>query len=54
VLLGHSLHAYRDAGYDQAALNVDSENVTGALGIYERAGFQVESRWTNYFLMVVP
>jgi len=54
VLLGHSLHAYRDAGYDQAALNVDSENLTGALGIYERAGFKVESRWTNYFLMVVP
>jgi len=54
ALLGHCLHAYRDAGYDEASLDVDSENPSGALGIYERAGFKVESRWTNYFLMVVP
>jgi ribosomal protein S18 acetylase RimI-like enzyme len=54
ALLRHSLHAYRNAGYDQATLNVDSENPTGALGVYERAGFKVESRWTNYLLMVVP
>jgi mycothiol synthase len=54
ALLGHSLQAYREAGYDEAALSVDSENPTGALGVYERAGFKVESRWTNYFLMVVP
>jgi mycothiol synthase len=54
VLLGHSLHAYRDAGYDEASLNVDSQNPTGALGVYERAGFKVESRWTNYFLVLVP
>jgi mycothiol synthase len=54
VLLGRSLHAYRDAGFEEAALSVDAENPTGALGVYERAGFKVESRWTNYFLMVVP
>jgi mycothiol synthase len=54
ALLGYCLQAYRDAGYDKASLNVDSENPTGALGVYERAGFKVESRWTNYFLMVVP
>jgi mycothiol synthase len=54
ALLGYCLQAYRDAGYDQAALNVESQNPTGALGVYERAGFKVESRWTNYFLMVVP
>jgi len=54
ALLGYCLHAYRDAGYEEAALSVDSENPTGALGVYERAGFKVESRWTNYFLMVVP
>jgi hypothetical protein len=33
---------------------VDSQNPTGALGVNERAGFKVESRWTNYFLMAVP
>jgi mycothiol synthase len=54
ALLGHSLQAYRGAGYDEAALDVDSENPSGALGVYERAGFKVESPWTSYFLMVVP
>jgi mycothiol synthase len=52
TLLGHCLHAYAAAGYDEASLDVDSENPTGALGVYRRAGFEIESRWTNYFLTV--
>jgi mycothiol synthase len=52
ALLGHCLAAYRDAGFDEASLDVDSENPTGALGVYRRAGFEVESRWTNYALVV--
>jgi len=52
TVLSHALHEYRSAGYDEAALDVDSENPTGALGIYERAGFEVESRWTNYTALV--
>ena len=52
ALLGHAMHAYRNAGYDEAALDVDSENPSGALGVYRRAGFAVESRWTNYVLTV--
>lgn len=48
ALLGHALLAYQAAGYDEASLDVDSENPTGALGIYRRAGFGVESRWTDY------
>lgn len=48
LLLRHALHAYRDAGYDEASLDVDSENPTGALGIYRRAGFEVERRFTDY------
>ncbi|MGA9748800.1 MAG: GNAT family N-acetyltransferase [Nocardioides sp.] len=48
MLLRRSLVLYRDAGFDEASLDVDSENPTGALGIYQRAGFEVESRWTNY------
>ncbi|MGH3588038.1 MAG: GNAT family N-acetyltransferase, partial [Pseudonocardia sp.] len=47
-LLRHALVAYKEAGYDESSLDVDSENPTGALGIYERAGFVVESRWTDY------
>ena len=52
ALLGHALHAYREAGYDEASLAVDSENPTGALGVYGRVGFTVESRWTNYAITV--
>jgi mycothiol synthase len=48
VLLRTALHHYRAAGYDRAALDVDSENPTGALGLYERAGFRTDRRWTNY------
>ena len=53
ALLRHSLWGYQQAGYDEASLDVDSENPTGALGIYERVGFEVETRWTNY-AMVLP
>jgi mycothiol synthase len=52
ALLGHALNAYREAGYDEAVLAVDSENPTGALNVYRRAGFVVESRWTDYFMTV--
>ena len=50
LLLRHSLSLYGKAGFDEASLDVDSENPTGALGIYQRAGFEVETRWTNYAL----
>lgn len=50
LLLQHALWGYQQAGFDEASLDVDSENPTGALGIYERAGFEVETRWTNYAL----
>lgn len=48
VLLQHALGHYREAGFDRSALDVDSENPTGALGIYERAGFRTHLRWANY------
>ncbi len=54
TLLRHALAAYQAAGYDEASLDVDSENPTGALGVYERAGFEVENRWTNYALELPP
>lgn|GEM_PF-906463 len=52
ALLGHALHAYRAAGYDDASLAVDSANPTGALGVYRGLGFAVDSRWTNYVMTV--
>lgn len=54
TLLRHALAAYQEAGFDEASLDVDSENPTGALGVYERAGFEVENRWTNYALVRPP
>ncbi len=48
VLLRTALHRYAAAGYERAALDVDSENPTGALGLYERAGFSTDRRWTSY------
>ena len=50
ALLLQALRAYQDAGYDEAALDVDSANPTGALGVYERAGFVVENKQTDYAL----
>jgi GNAT superfamily N-acetyltransferase len=40
ALLTTVLGLARDAGYRTASLNVDTHNPTGALGIYERAGFR--------------
>ena len=44
------MQRYREEGFDRAALDVDSENPTGALGVYERVGFTTQRRWTNYRL----
>lgn len=37
-------------GYGRAGLGVDTANATGALGLYERAGFTVVRRGTTYAL----
>lgn len=50
LLLAAAMPAYRAAGYQQAGLDVDSENPTGALGLYERLGFTLTHRsvtWTK-------
>ncbi|TBO59797.1 GNAT family N-acetyltransferase [Streptomyces kasugaensis] len=44
ALLTRVLHAYRDAGFDKALLEVDSESLTGAVGLYERLGFRTVRR----------
>ncbi|TXR51769.1 GNAT family N-acetyltransferase [Quadrisphaera setariae] len=48
ALLAASLRAFTEAGMDAAGLDVDRENPSGALGIYERLGYaphQVEVVW---------
>jgi ribosomal protein S18 acetylase RimI-like enzyme len=40
ALLVRSMEAFQAAGLESARLDVDTENPTGALGLYERAGFR--------------
>lgn len=44
ALVARSLVVLREAGMDHAMLGVDADNPTGALGVYERAGFTVAKR----------
>jgi mycothiol synthase len=48
ALLAHVLQAAVDQGYATATLTVDAENPTGALGVYDRAGFRPQSREVTY------
>lgn len=48
ALLTHVLAACRDSGYERASLSVDTGNSTGALGLYQRAGFVVTAQATSY------
>ena len=50
ALLARSLELYREHEFDRSALDVDSENPSGALGVYERAGFEVTKKFTLYEL----
>ncbi|GLZ31209.1 N-acetyltransferase [Lentzea sp. NBRC 105346] len=52
ALLSCALAAGRDAGFERAALSVDSANSTPALGVYERAGYRVVGYWSDYGLPV--
>lgn len=48
ALVGRALVRLREAGMDEAMLGVDSANPSGALGLYERAGFVVDRRALAY------
>lgn len=48
ALISQSLLLLRERGMTSAALGVDAENPSGALGLYERAGFEVEDRFAAY------
>jgi mycothiol synthase len=48
ALIANSLRQLAAAGFDEAALGVDLDNPTGALGVYERLGYQVVQRHTGY------
>jgi mycothiol synthase len=48
ALIARSLLVLRDRGMAIAALGVDAENPTGALGVYERLGFKPHQTWVTY------
>jgi len=47
AMLSAALELIRDAGLDKAVLDVDSENPSGALGLYEGVGFVESNRSVN-------
>lgn len=54
LLLAEVLRRAAEAGYVTASLNVDTANPTGALGIYERAGFRCLYRQDSHHLDEPP
>jgi len=48
ALIARSLVVLRDRGMAIAALGVDADNPTGALGVYERLGFKPHQTWVTY------
>jgi mycothiol synthase len=50
ALLAHTLNTAGELGYRRVTLSVDSGNATGALGVYQRAGFTVRRRHRSFAL----
>jgi mycothiol synthase len=53
-LLALAFDEFRRRGHQRVLLNVDSENETGAVGVYERAGMHVRRQWDLYEKMIQP
>ncbi|MGK5112717.1 GNAT family N-acetyltransferase [Geodermatophilus sp. CPCC 205506] len=49
-----ALRAAAAAGCTRASLDVDTENTTGAFGLYERVGFRTDRSWTSWALTLPP
>jgi hypothetical protein len=47
-MLADVLRAARLAGHTCAALGVDADSLTGAVGVYERVGFRIDHRAVTY------
>jgi ribosomal protein S18 acetylase RimI-like enzyme len=48
ALLHHAFGEYYQRGYKGVSLGVDSENLTGALGLYKKAGMHVHRKFDLY------
>jgi GNAT superfamily N-acetyltransferase len=47
-LIVQSIHMFREMGYDDTALGVDTKNPSGALGLYEKLGYEKSKTWIAY------
>jgi GNAT superfamily N-acetyltransferase len=48
ALIAASIRMFRDMGFEETALGVDTENMTGALGLYESFGYRATERYATY------
>jgi mycothiol synthase len=48
AMIVSAMAAIRDAGLDTAMLGVDTENPTGAMGLYEALGFTIDDTGTSF------
>ena len=48
ALLARSFRVLKEKGMTEAALSVDAENISGALGLYENMGFRTVKRHATY------
>ncbi len=48
ALIAASLRQLRSLGFDEAALGVDTDNPTGAYGVYEALGYEIVRRGAEY------
>jgi ribosomal protein S18 acetylase RimI-like enzyme len=48
ALLGASMHAFKAEGLQHTMLGVDTENLSGALRVYEHVGFKPIKRFTHF------
>lgn len=48
ALIARAVRTSRELGFQTASLGVDAENPTGAVGVYERAGFKPAREWITY------
>ena len=48
ALLHHSFRELKRRGFDEVRLEVDGENLTGAVRLYERAGMHVSRRYDTF------
>lgn len=54
ALLHHTFHHFRVMGRKRVGLGVDAENLTGATGLYKKAGMRIKRQYDRYELELRP